>query len=189
MANFTKRAIKESFMKLLEEQPLSEISVKDIVEECGINRNSFYYHFQDIPSLVKEIITEEADLLIQKYPTVDSIDQCLEVGLEFALKNRRAVLHIYHSVSRDVFEDNLRAVCHHVVKNYFMLLLGEHQMEAEDQEVIIRLYRAECFGLIIDWMSEGMRANIMDDFHRLVELRKEVLEDAIRVAEEKKILK
>ena len=54
MPNFTKNAIKASFMKLLNEKPLNKISVKNIVEDCGINRNSFYYHFQDIPSLIVE---------------------------------------------------------------------------------------------------------------------------------------
>ena len=33
MANFTKQAIKASFMKLLNQKPLSKISVRDIVEE------------------------------------------------------------------------------------------------------------------------------------------------------------
>lgn len=37
MANFTRLAIKETFIKLLEERPLSEITIKDIVERCGIN--------------------------------------------------------------------------------------------------------------------------------------------------------
>ena len=45
MANFTRKAIKEAFLKLLNQRPLSQITVKDIVEDCGINRNSFYYHF------------------------------------------------------------------------------------------------------------------------------------------------
>ena len=45
MSNFTKNAIKASFVKLLNEQPLNKISVRSIVEDCGINRNSFYYHF------------------------------------------------------------------------------------------------------------------------------------------------
>ena len=49
MANFTRRAIKEAFTSLLEERPLNDITVKDIVERCGINRNSFYYHYQDLP--------------------------------------------------------------------------------------------------------------------------------------------
>ena len=64
MANFTKQAIKASFMKLLSQKPLNKISVRDIVEDCGINRNSFYYHFQDIPSLLGEIVTEQTDQLI-----------------------------------------------------------------------------------------------------------------------------
>lgn len=66
MPNFTKMAIKATFIRLLDEKPLSQITVKDIVEECGVNRNSFYYHFQDIPTLVEEIVTEEADRIIAK---------------------------------------------------------------------------------------------------------------------------
>ena len=38
MANFTKKAIADSFIKLLTERPLSQITVKDIVADCGINR-------------------------------------------------------------------------------------------------------------------------------------------------------
>ena len=44
MPTFTKKAIEIALFKLLNEKPLSKITVKDIVEECGINRNSFYYH-------------------------------------------------------------------------------------------------------------------------------------------------
>ena len=64
MPNFTKQAIKASFWKLLNQQPLSQISVRTIVEDCGINRNSFYYHFQDIPSMIEEMIMDEANALI-----------------------------------------------------------------------------------------------------------------------------
>ena len=41
MTTLTKDAIKQSFMKLLNQKPLSKITVKEIVEDCGINRNSF----------------------------------------------------------------------------------------------------------------------------------------------------
>lgn len=49
MANFTKQAIKSSFFKLLNEKPLNRISVRDIVEDCGINRNSFIIIFRISP--------------------------------------------------------------------------------------------------------------------------------------------
>ena len=64
MANFTQKAIKETFIALLEEHPLSDITVKNIVETCGINRNSFYYHYQDIPALIEEIVKEQAETII-----------------------------------------------------------------------------------------------------------------------------
>ena len=56
MPNFTRNAIKASFLKLLSQRPLNQITVKDIVEDCGVNRNSFYYHFEDLPALLEEIV-------------------------------------------------------------------------------------------------------------------------------------
>ena len=41
----TRKAIKESFMLLLNQKPLSKITVKEIVANCGINRNSCYNIF------------------------------------------------------------------------------------------------------------------------------------------------
>ena len=71
MPNFTKRAIKETFLRQLNQRPLSKITVKDIVEECGINRNSFYYHFEDLPALVEDIVAERVSELVERHPTID----------------------------------------------------------------------------------------------------------------------
>ena len=84
MANFTRRAIKETFTALLEERPLNDITVKDIVERCGINRNSFYYHYQDLPALIEEIIKEDAEAIIRAYPSVTSIVEGFDAVVEFA---------------------------------------------------------------------------------------------------------
>ena len=43
MPNFTKLAIQQSFLRLLSQRPITKITVKDIVEDCGINRMTFYY--------------------------------------------------------------------------------------------------------------------------------------------------
>ena len=51
MTQFTSKAIEESFIRLLNERPLDKITIKDIVDDCGISRNTFYYHFQDITAL------------------------------------------------------------------------------------------------------------------------------------------
>ena len=41
MAAFTKTAIRNSFIKLLNERPISQITIRDIVDDCGVNRNTF----------------------------------------------------------------------------------------------------------------------------------------------------
>ena len=64
MSNLTKQAIKNSFLKLLDERPLTRISVRDIAQDCGINRNSFYYHYHDIPEVMEEIFRDRTDALI-----------------------------------------------------------------------------------------------------------------------------
>ncbi|MCI7639362.1 MAG: TetR/AcrR family transcriptional regulator, partial [Clostridiales bacterium] len=111
MANFTKKAIRDSFVKLLNEKPISQITVKDIVEDCGVNRNTFYYYYQDLPQLMENIVNEDAERIIREHPTIDSLDDCINAALEFALANREAVLHIYHSVNRDIYEQYQWRVC------------------------------------------------------------------------------
>lgn len=179
MPNFTKMAIKTTFIRLLDEKPLNQITVKDLVEECGINRNSFYYHFQDIPALIEEIVTEEADKIIAEHPTIDSVESCLNVALEFVRKNRRAILHIYHSVNRDIFEQYLWKVCRHVVSSYADTIFAGKAVGDFDRELILRFYKGECFGVVMEWMSGGMNDNIQNQIKRLCELRRGMVEEMI----------
>ena len=55
MSGFTKEIIAKTFTELLDEKPMSKITVKDIVERCGVNRNTFYYHFKDIYDVLEWI--------------------------------------------------------------------------------------------------------------------------------------
>ena len=91
MSAYTKQAIKNSFLKLLNERPLNQVTVKAIVDDCGINRNTFYYHFADVPSLATEIITERADSIIREYANPASPAACLTAAVQFMTENKRAV--------------------------------------------------------------------------------------------------
>ena len=156
MANFTKQAIETAFLQLLNEKPLNKISVRDIVEKCGINRNSFYYHFQDIPSLIAEIITSYTDQLIEEYPTISTLDECCEMAFRYALHNRSAVMHIYHSVNRDLFEESTA--------------FPQHQLPEADRRAVIRFIKCQLFGMCIDWISGGMQDEALEELRRISRL-------------------
>ncbi len=170
MPNFTKRAIKASFMKLLNEKPLNKISVRDIVEDCGINRNSFYYHFQDIPALIEEIVTECFDALIQKYPGIPSLKEGFKAAFEFALENKKAMLHIYNSVNRDIFERSLMQFCEYLIQSYLAASFGNAVVSETDQGLIIRFLKCELFGAYIEWMNSGMSENVIEEVNRMFEI-------------------
>ncbi|MGN0517400.1 MAG: TetR/AcrR family transcriptional regulator [Acutalibacteraceae bacterium] len=179
MPGFTRKAIKESFLKLLNQKSLNQITVKDIVEDCGINRNSFYYHFADIPTLLGEIIAEEAKRIINEYPTIDSIEDALKVAIKFALDNKRAVYHIYNSSNRDMYIQHMMGVCEYVVTTYINTVFPDLEISQDDKNIIIRFYKCECFGQIIDWLNSGMKEDILKSFTRLCELRHGMVEEMI----------
>ena len=52
MSLLTEKALAASLKKLLEKKTLDKITVKDITDDCGVNRQTFYYHFHDVFDLV-----------------------------------------------------------------------------------------------------------------------------------------
>ena len=175
MQKKTREEIKRACLKLLDELPLSQVTVKAIVQECGINRNSFYYYFTDVPALLEEIVMDNADKLIAEYSDVASLEECLVAATRFARENKRIVLHIYRSARRDLFEQYLSRVCHDVVVSYsagvYESLPEGKAIAEDDKELMIRYYQCELFGQIVLWLESDMKYDIQKQFSRLLELR------------------
>lgn len=72
--NRTQKAIIDAFWQLLEEKPYNKITVQSIVERCQVNRNTFYYHFRDIPSLTEHSIKDWTERVIKKQLRIWSAD-------------------------------------------------------------------------------------------------------------------
>ena len=180
MPNFTKKAIKESFIKLLNEKPLSQISIRMIVEDCGINRNSFYYHYQDMLALIEEIVHDQVNELIAEYPTVESLDECVTYLFDYAVKNKKAIWHIYNSINRDLYERSLMKICEYVVTSYLSTAFGEVAVSESDHQTAIHFFACELFGLTFTWIINGMKENAVDEIHRITEVCRGLSDDLIR---------
>lgn len=185
MANFTKKAIQSSFLKLLNDRPLSQITVKDIVADCGVNRNTFYYYFEDIPKLCEEIFTEDFETIIRTYPTVEKIDDCLGAVVESILSKKRAILHIYHSANRELCEQYLWNVCDYVIHIYITTVLNGRKIAESDLAVIKKYLSSVGFGLISGWLRTGMTDDIHGILKRICEINEGMVEEMIVRCEEK----
>lgn len=176
MADFTKKAIRNSFLKLLNEKPLKQITVRDIVDDCGVNRNTFYYHFQDIPQLIETIIREDAEQIIADHPTITTVQEYLEAAIGFALNNRNAIMHIYRSVNRDLYEQYQWRVCQHAAAAFIDQILTGRQVSDTDRALLIDYVKCVCFGIVMGWLEDGMKNDIQAYADRLCELKQGDLE-------------
>lgn len=179
MTTLTKDAIKNSLMKLLNRKPLNKITVKEIVEDCGINRNSFYYHFDDIPSLVEEIFNDQADALLQ-LDRFDSIYECLMTGIHFALENKTAMMHVYNSANREMFERYLSRVSERTVVAYIDRFAKDLHIAGEDFDAITLYYKSLLIGFVIDWLGSGMKYDLTEKLRRICVLFDGTFESAVK---------
>lgn len=167
MPAFTKKAIADSFLKLLREKPLDKITIKDIVEDCGINRNTFYYHFEDIPALVETILKEETDRVLGEHLGEDSWEEGFIAAARFALENKKSIYHIYNSVNREVFEQYLNRIGMDVMERFVAKAAEGFHVSGEDQKLMASFYRAALTGMILDWLAHGMKYEPEDVIRRL----------------------
>ncbi len=54
----TRRLIRDAFTQLLTQKPIQSISIKELCERAGVNRGTFYAHYQDIYDLRTAIENE-----------------------------------------------------------------------------------------------------------------------------------
>ena len=162
MPPFAKREIKNSFIKLLTERPISQITVKDIVEDCGVNRNSFYYHFQDIPSLLEEIIVEMSAKVIENLPEESTFEEKVTAALEEIDSNKRMIYHIYGSSNREFYEKQLMKICDYVTRTYIRSRDYSEKVASKDLEFVISYLKCELFGQLIDWLNHDMSYDLVE---------------------------
>ena len=170
MANLMKKEIKTTFLRLLEERPYHQITVKEIVKECGINRNSFYYHYADLPALVEEVIDEEIGRFVREQSSFSSMEESLTEALSFFRKHKRAAYHVYNSVNRDIFDRYLMKNCESVSIGYVNSILANTPLSEDDRQAIIHFNAYVCYGAVTRWLESGMTYDIHEDFRRMFQL-------------------
>ena len=159
MTQFTKKAIVESFLKLLNQKPLDKISVKDLVDDCGINRNTFYYHFEDMHALLVFVIDEEVEHSLAEHNTIESLEAGFTSVARFALQNKKAVYHIYNSVNRVELERYLNSVAEGTIRPFVEKEGAKLHANPDDTELLIHFYKCGLVGIVTSWLESGMKTD------------------------------
>lgn len=178
MSKFTKTAIMQSFVKLLDSTQFDKITVKDIVDDCGVNRNTFYYNFEDIYAVVDELLSEEVARVLEKQRTCNSWKEGLYYGAEFVLNNKKAVYHLYHSVKKDQLERYFQRVVYDAAAEVVRREAEGMRCTEADIAFVAGFYGDAVIGLIRRWLDSGMKG----DLEAMIRKLSALLESNVRTA-------
>ena len=73
----TKRLLKEGLLRILEKETLSKISISELCEKSGINRGTFYKHYESPATILRDIAYDYDRQMSIIYETT----QCMLVRL------------------------------------------------------------------------------------------------------------
>lgn len=167
MPQFTKNAIIASFHKLLEQKSFEKITVKDIVEDCGINRKTFYYYFADIYDLTEQVLRLEITCFMDSLSEDTSLEERIIALFELIEKNKKAIRHIHNSSNKDEFEKYLFKALYDVLISKIKIICFEQNIKLDDALLMCDFYFEAFSGFILKWISEGMKPDYSDTVKRV----------------------
>ena len=157
MAKQTQKFIMSTFMQLLESESLDKITVRDNVEECEINRNTFYYHYSDIYDLLDDVFRVETEKFMS-----EDVDENTTFGEEyeraacFVLKYKKAILHIYDSKKRDVLQNYLETLAFSFISRFVKKEADGYGLPDEDIDYITGFYTHAIVGNTLGWIKRKL---------------------------------
>lgn len=153
----TKHALAAALKELMAQKPIDKITIHDITERCGIRRQNFYYHFEDVYDLMRWMFQEEAVSLLRQHEGTLLWQEGLLQLFRYIEENKAVCLCALRSVGREhlkrFFETDIHAIIHRTVEQF------GHEVGAisagvteSDVELVTHFYVVALTGMLESWL-------------------------------------
>ena len=168
--NYTKDLIRKEFIRLLNKKKLHNITVTELAKACNIERKTFYYHYDNLTELVKEIFDEELDIVIEEFNETLSWEESFISAAKFILDNKKMVKHIYESDYRIDLEKYIFSISGEIMKKYVERVAKDTKAQEIDIKLITYFYQCALSSSLIQWVATDMKTDPKVVTRRLGEL-------------------
>ena len=157
MSKLAKKALLQAFGELLEEKPFNKITITDITARCGLNRMTFYYHFDNIYELMiwgLEMQMYEASKDCVNYEN-------WKIGylriFHFALDRQKYIKKIFQTIEQEHLEHYLNKIAERMVLSVIEDKIGGKELNDDDKLFTAQICAYVLVGVIMSWVSRGMK--------------------------------
>ncbi|MGN0739471.1 MAG: TetR/AcrR family transcriptional regulator [Treponema sp.] len=161
----TKRMFADALTGLLKQKPLSKITVTELINFCGVNHKTFYYHFSNIYDLIKWMLEYDIIRLIKGYDLLKEYKEVIHIVSDYMEKNK----DILHQILKDVGREQLRILFYDDFASTFEPAIAE---EIKTKKYTIS---KNCIQFLISSFSELLANTIIDCINGTVTIQKDDL--------------
>ena len=153
--------IKESFIKLLKEKPISKITIKEICDDADVNRATFYAHYSDQYDLLHQIERELIDGINHYLNGHDLNDiseapvEMLEKILEYIKDNSELFDLLLNSNGDIQFQQEVTKI---IGQQHFSSMTADKDIT----EYMFLFFANGTIGVILKWLEDGMKKPVRE---------------------------
>ena len=172
MASTTKESLGAALKQMLCVKPIDKITVKDLVEICGVNRQTFYYHFDDVYDLLEWVFEEDANRVLPSEVVYEHWREDVMMFFTYLADNSAFALNIYNSNSRIYLLRYFKRRLQSCIRSFAIIVSEGKNIDRSDFEFVVEFYANGVVGLISQWLDLGMqlpKGNSQEQFLKLLD--------------------
>ena len=147
----TKKMMAEALISLMKTKPIDKITVRDITSKCGVNRQTFYYHFHDIFQLAEWMFKEQTNALIGDEVTLDDWPEAVLKVANFTSDNKDILIGIINSVGNQMVTNFVYEYIRPHIKKFISMIAENYDVDDYYIEFLSNFYTVTLSGLILEW--------------------------------------
>ena len=165
----------KALLSLLEKKPFEYITISEICEDAGVNRSTFYLHYENTADLLKEAMayvlddfasyfSVDMESILSKYENCDLRElnfineKYLHPYLSFIKENQR----LFGTVLSQPEAFDSKAVFQRMFDHIFSPILDRFRYPKDEQRYVMMFYLNGITAIITEWLKEDCRKSIED---------------------------
>jgi AcrR family transcriptional regulator len=157
--NPIEKKIIATYVELSKEKPIEKIRVSELCSRCGIQRQTFYNHYNDLDGLVESIFSHEGSKILKYSTTANSWENGLYDILVTLKKNKEFVNAVYQGIPREQLENRLYLKIENLLKNIVDEISAGSPLTDAEKNYIVQYHKYAFCGLVLDWVRFGMKTD------------------------------
>ncbi|MDE7267595.1 MAG: TetR/AcrR family transcriptional regulator [Lachnospiraceae bacterium] len=149
----TKHIIAESLKKAMMKKPFSKITVSEIISDCGVNRKTFYYHFEDTHALMKWMLKTEVIEVVKSFDLLLNYEEAIFFVFDYMDKNGYIINCVCDDIGQEgmkqLFRDDLFNIINSIIDR--VAVGAGKKLEPDYQEFLVWFYSEAIAGTLLDY--------------------------------------